>query len=291
MQKWFLLLGLLAASMTAVTVHADGVANWRVEYYNNQYLIGEEAVATSVSAVSFDWGSGSPASGVDADNFSARFTTRTDFTAGTYRFFARADDEVRVTVDQQTLINTFDRVQVGETVSGDIALSSGSHQIQVDYRERSGDAYVFVTWENAATNPTVPAFAPITATSTTDVDLGPWLTQYFPNPSLSGFPGGIFSEPAVSNNWGDGSPFASIPADNFSVRWSSAAVLEAGRYRVTARADDGVRVFIDGDTVIDAWIGDVSELKTADVTLSAGQHSFVVEYYEEGGEAFIDFAF
>jgi len=283
------LLLLLSVLIGATVAQADGIANWRVEYYNNQYLIGGDPIETTVNAVSFDWGSGAPAPGVNADNFSARFSTRVDFSAGTYRFFARADDQVRVMVNSQTLFSTFDQARVGEVLSADIQLATGTHQIQVDYREVTGDAYVFVTWENAATNPTTPIFAPITATATTEVNIGPWLTQYFGNEALSGFPSGIFSEPSVTNNWGEGSPFASVPTDNFSARWTAGTVLEQGRYRVTARADDGVRVFIDGDTVIDAWIGDVSELKTADITLGAGQHNFVVEYREDEGDAFIEF--
>src|SRR5439155_15754096 len=55
-------------------------------YFNNRTLSGSPAV-TRVEAVDFDWGSGSPGSGINADNFSVRWAgSLTAPTTGTYRF-------------------------------------------------------------------------------------------------------------------------------------------------------------------------------------------------------------
>lgn len=268
--------------------HASGEAAWRADFYDNLYLIGNP-VTRNVGAISFDWGAGSPAPGISADNFSARFTAAPTFTAGTYRFFARADDEIRVTVDEQIIIDTLDNSRVGDVLSADVALAGGTHIIRVEYRERTGDAYAYVSWENTATNPTSPDFPPTTTTTATDVSLGTWLVQYFPNQDLSGFPSGIFSVNEITEDWGQGSPLVSVPSDNFSARWTTTATLEAGQYRITARADDGVRVFVDGQQIVDRWINAVDQLGTGDITLAGGQHTFVVEYYEDGGNAYIEF--
>jgi hypothetical protein len=52
-------------------------------------------------------------------------------------------------------------------------------------------------------------------------------------------------------------------------------------------ADDGVRLFIDGAVVIDAWRDQGATIYTASPVLTAGQHEVKVEYYERGGASVI----
>jgi hypothetical protein len=59
----------------------------------------------------------------------------------------------------------------------------------------------------------------------------------------------------------------------------------AGDYTFTARADDGVRVYVDGTTVIDAWRDQSPTTYRATKTLTAGTHEVVVEYYDSGWDA------
>ena len=61
-----------------------------------------------------------------------------------------------------------------------------------------------------------------------------------------------------------------------------------GTYVLTARADDGVRVWVDGDLVINAWRDQSATTYTANRQLS-GEHAVVVEYYENGGQAVAQF--
>ena len=62
-----------------------------------------------------------------------------------------------------------------------------------------------------------------------------------------------------------------VPADNFSARWTRRVPFEDGLYRFSARADDGIRVWIDGETLIDQWNGDTSKTYTADLPLAKGK--------------------
>ena len=58
-----------------------------------------------------------------------------------------------------------------------------------------------------------------------------WTGQYFSNNSLSGSPTLAIIDTTINFNWGANAPNASIPADNFSVRWSSLETFtEAGVY-------------------------------------------------------------
>ena len=65
--------------------------------------------------------------------------------------------------------------------------------------------------------------------------------------------------------------------------------LDGGRYRITARVDDGIRVFVDGERVLDRWDGPVGETFTVERVLDEGEHTFVVEYREARGQAYIEF--
>ena len=53
-----------------------------------------------------------------------------------------------------------------------------------------------------------------------------------------------------------------------------------------ASCDGGVRVYVDGARVIDAWQDQkLPNTRWGDLNVSAGQHTIAVEYYEHGGEA------
>src|ERR1019366_10669413 len=55
------------------------------------------------------------------------------------------------------------------------------------------------------------------------------------------------------------------------------------------RADDGVRLWIDGKLFIDDWADHAASLKTAKLRLEAGkEHDLRIEYYQHGGEALME---
>jgi hypothetical protein len=112
-----------------------------------------------------------------------------------------------------------------------------------------------------------------------------WQAYYWNNTSLSGEPV-VHSAPAqIGFNWGSGSPDPLVHADGFSARWTRYIDFPAGTYRVSATSDDGIRVYIDGDVVIDEWNDHPARTFMADVRLSEGHHLVVVEYYENIGHA------
>jgi uncharacterized protein YgiM (DUF1202 family) len=293
-RKTWILIAVLFTLLTlsAIPAAAQTGIIWNGEFYNNTILQGPAALTRQDTSIAFDWGNGSPGIGVTADNFSARWGTDPYFQGGTYRFWALADDKVRIYVDYNTapIIDTFTSPAVAQVVAADLAISAGVHHVQVDYQEASGNAYVFVTWANLATNPTGPNFPPLTNSNPFPAS-GPWTAQYFSNTGFAGSPTLIQTETSPSHNWGTGSPVASIPADNFSARWTSIQTLPAGNYQLSVKVDDGVRITIDGVIYINEFHSATGQTYTANVTLAAGQHSFLIEYYEAGGVAFLNFSF
>jgi len=74
------------------------------------------------------------------------------------------------------------------------------------------------------------------------------------------------------------------PATYFALVYKTNVYLpQSGTYTIEWIPDDGFRLYIDGTLVIDNWTGQAPSLKSAQVTLSAGWHSFVVKYFEGAG--------
>jgi glucose/arabinose dehydrogenase/PKD repeat protein len=121
---------------------------------------------------------------------------------------------------------------------------------------------------------------------TVDCPVGEFRAEYFNTQDLSGWPALVRCETApFSYDWGEGSPAPEVNADQFSVRWTGQFSLAGSLYTFTATADDGVRVYVDSSYLIDAWRDQGPTTYRASRWLAPGQHTVVMEYYENGGGA------
>lgn len=104
---------------------------------------------------------------------------------------------------------------------------------------------------------------------------------------FAGLPDLVRLDPTVDFNWTGSSPDPAIGANNFTARWSGSLQAQFSEsYTIYASADDGVRVLINGNPIINQWV-DQAETETAgQVTLRAGQrYTIEMDYYQAGGEA------
>jgi uncharacterized protein YraI len=243
---------------------------WKGEYFSNSSLIGTPALVRNDPAIQFNWGLSAAAGGLPADFFSARWTRTADFDGSTYRFHAVVDDGVRVWVDDQRIIDAWWDGAAREYVA-DYAPSSGSHTVRVEYYEHAGFSEVRAWWEKIT-----PSFPD-------------WKGEYFSNRKLQGSPTLVRNDKKIDFNWKDGIPASGLPKDNFSVRWSRTVEFAPGTYRFYAQADDGIRVYIDDERVLNEWRdSDGSKEHQFDRTLE-GKHTLRVEYYERGVRAHVKF--
>lgn len=247
---------------------AEAAAVWRAKYYNNRLLWGTPVLVRNESGLDNEWGDDSPHEDVYTDNFSAEWTTTVKFEEGTYRFFATADDGMIVYVDDEEIIDVWYDSQEHD-VNTDVHLSAGNHDLRVEYYEGGGQATAAVRWEKVA------------ASSAT---AGLWKAEYFNNTALSGTPVLTQNESQIDNTW-LGVPATGVSADGFSVRWSADISLEAGTYRFTARTDDGVRLWVGGQQIMDRWQLQTTTLVSADIVLTGGSTPIVMEYYDFDGMA------
>ncbi len=223
-------------------------------------------------AIRFNWGFGSPAPGIPADNFSARWNRTVWFDPGHYRFLARVDDGVRVWLNDSLIIDEWRDGSV-RSVSADRTLAGGWHSLRVEYYERSGEAVIDFGWE-----PQPQVFTE-------------WRGDYFANPTLSGAAGMVRNDIQIAFDWGFNSPAPGVvPADNFSVRWTRQVFFAEQRvYRFGLRVDDGARVRIDGVTILDAWREGSAADFTVDRFVQAGMRTVEVEYFDRAGVAEVFF--
>ncbi|MGC9522868.1 MAG: PA14 domain-containing protein [Anaerolineae bacterium] len=112
-----------------------------------------------------------------------------------------------------------------------------------------------------------------------------WSAAYWNNTELAGAPVLVRSESNLNYNWGSGSPHPTISEDQFSTRWQRYVDVIAGTYRFTVTSDDGLRLWIDDELVLDEWNDHAEETFFVDHYLSAGHHLVTLEYYENQGVA------
>ncbi len=88
-------------------------------------------------------------------------------------------------------------------------------------------------------------------------------------------------EPGVDVDWGDAGPHDGVGADRFSARWSGTLTPPtAGTYTFATETDDGVRLYIDDELVIDDWRGHFVTRNEAEVALTGDPVSIRLEYFE-----------
>jgi hypothetical protein len=91
----------------------------------------------------------------------------------------------------------------------------------------------------------------------------------------------------VNFNWGTGSPDPSIGPDTFSVRWSGTVTpLFSETYTFYVKTDDGVRLWVNNQQLVNRWIDQGATEVSGTIALSAGTaYAIRMEYYDDGGSA------
>jgi glucose/arabinose dehydrogenase len=249
---------------------------YRAEYWDTPDMSGTPSIPTRPpdlerfdETLDFDWGDGTPGTGITADRFMARWTKTVVLSAGVYRFSGARDDGIRAYIDNMPVV---DRWAFGNAeYSVDKVVSGGPHELRVEYFDAGSGARAELTYDRISdVVPSDPGYA----------------AEYFDNRNLQSAPVLTRADDAVDFDWGGGAPADGVPADNFSARWTkSLNVAEAGAYEFTVTGDDGVRLYVDGDRVLDKWIPQSRTTYSVTRQLTQGTHQIVLEYFEAGGDA------
>ncbi|MFF4748677.1 PA14 domain-containing protein [Streptomyces sp. NPDC002514] len=148
-------------------------------------------------------------------------------------------------------------------------------------------AVVLATTGGLLTALATPASAAVNCTSPV------YKRQFFANTAFSGTPKKTDCDSTISESWGAGAPASGLPSNNFAVRWSLTRDFgSGGPFALSASAQDGIRVYLDGTRRIDLWKNVSSTVsKTVNVTVPAGKHTLRVDYVNWTGNANVKFAY
>ena len=114
--------------------------------------------------------------------------------------------------------------------------------------------------------------------------------EYFNNKELAGEPVLVRTDSAIKLDWKRERPDQRIGIDVFSVRWSGWVVADrTEEFTFHLRADDGVRLWIDDQLLVDKWQdSDGSAEHNATVQLQSGKfYPIRIDYYENSLDAHI----
>jgi hypothetical protein len=130
---------------TTVPGTCPAIAGWKAEYFNNTSLGGSPALCRDDASINFNWGTGSPATGLPSNSFSVRWTRTQTFSAGTYTFTLGSDDGGRLFIDGVRVIDAWgDRAYATNSVTR--TLTAGVHTIQMEFYENMGSARATLAW-------------------------------------------------------------------------------------------------------------------------------------------------
>jgi beta-glucosidase len=131
--------------------------------------------------------------------------------------------------------------------------------------------------------PVPPAFLTVAGKGTTAGLKG----EYFANQELQGGPADVRTDAQVNFDWGRYKPSPHVSENNFSARWTGKLTpSESGPYHLGVTSDDGARLYLDGQLLVDTWRSNPTKTVTKEVSLEAG-HSYDirVEYFQYNREA------
>ena len=250
------------------------------QYFHNMDFTGLAAERTE--SIDFNWGNAAPAPGVDPDTFSVRWTGQIEPLFGeTYTFHTTSNQGVRLWVDGKLLIDNWQPHET-EVDSATINLAAGQkYDIRLEYFEQSGAAQIKLEWSSASQPRQV---VPATQLSASPEGL---LGSY--SDAFGG--SAVRVDPVVDFNWGISRPHPSVAVDQVSVGWTGQLRADhSEEYTFAIQSDEGARLWIGGELVIDDWTPHTVHVATGTKLLEAGKwYDIRIEYFDKTGQAEVDF--
>lgn len=116
--------------------------------------------------------------------------------------------------------------------------------------------------------------------------LGQYYSNSFPANPFVGSPL-VRTDAVVNFNWNSNSPDPSMPSSNYTVRWTGLVEpLFTEPYSFSTTTDDGVRLWVNGQPIIDKWVAQSPTAWSGLISLEAQQlYAIEMDYFQAGGGA------
>jgi hypothetical protein len=279
-------------------IYANG-NGLKAEYFTGTATPEFPAAATLTKldkSINFNWGSGSPAPAISNDNFKVRWTGKMrPLTDDNYTIYVTAGDGVRLWINNTELISKWNGNPV-TTYTATISLQKNTdYDIKLEYFSAASAASCILQWSAAGicrqVIPSSQLFAPAAACIGSGKGLR---AEYFSNtPVAAPFPATptvTVTVPQVNFTWAAGSP-AGISENLFKARFTgSITTTDEGTYTFYVTADDGIRLWVNNQLLVDSWIDQGTTEYQGTINLAAcTDYPVKIEYYENGGDAVCKF--
>jgi hypothetical protein len=299
--------GVQTVALTGVAhVAGDGLA---ATYFDMPDLTGN-TVTRIDPQIDFDWAGAAPADGIGANGFSATWTGQVlPNTTEVYTFHAESDDGVRLWINGDLVIDQWDSHASSEATASLALVAGQAVDLRMEYWQGWGEAVARLSWSAPSllkqVIPQVQLFSRGGASSGAGGTPGTGSggasgtggdgggsgsglqATYFDQQDLSGNTV-TRVDPSVAFDWSGTSPDPLIPTVAFSARWTGKVKAPTSdTYTISASADDGVRVWVAGNLVIDGWQDQsLTTFQSPPLALVAGElYDIKVEYYQGWGGA------
>ena len=203
-----------------------------------------------------------------------------------YTFYLTVEDDGWLYIDDKLVVENYNMAGIQE-VHETVHLTKGYHKLELWMKCIYGYPVAILKWNRGG----VPVI--------TDFLEGNWICYYYNGTNFNSFvtKDGPYNRlrfsdgEDTSRNWDSDIPNWPLNithrTDNFSVICKATITLPEGYYTFNLTSDDGSRLYIDGNLVVDNW-GDHGPRSRWGVRyLSSGDHTFEVRMYENGGGALL----
>ncbi|GHD60624.1 hypothetical protein GCM10010317_053240 [Streptomyces mirabilis] len=160
--------GVLTTVATPTASAATSCASpvYKRQFFANTTFSGTPKKTDCDAAVSENWGTKAPASGLPKDNFGVRWTVTRDFgSGGPFALPVAAQDGIRVYLDGTRKIDLWKNVSSTVKKTVNVTIPSGKHTLRVDYANWTGAANVSFAY-TPRTTATVDKVKPLTPSGT-----------------------------------------------------------------------------------------------------------------------------
>ncbi|HTI70656.1 MAG TPA: PA14 domain-containing protein, partial [Candidatus Limnocylindria bacterium] len=254
------------------TLNRSDTSGMRVEYYSDNNFGSLQQVARN-SAVRFP---STVVPGAKSVRWTGLFNAPV---AGPYLLHATGSGSVRLIVNGDSS-GGLTALGTNQEATAYVRLSEGQPcSLQVEFSAADTNAVLDLQWTTPAGG--LSRFTP----EKLYPSIGGLRGSYYANKSLTNL---VFSrlDPIVHFPTGV-TPGPRLPGDSYSVRWTGKVLTRnAGLYKFTTTSDDGVRLWVDGKRMVNAWTDHAPRDDSGSLSLAANKaYDVVLEYYQGTGGA------
>lgn len=279
------------AELKVAHVHlADRILNaspgLKASYFRQPGLVGPFTERID-GMIDFNWGAMAPMPDFPADNFSVRWDGEIESTMeGNYSFHVTGSEGARLWINGRNVIDRWVN-KAPKEYSGIVQLEGRQrYPFRLECLEGGGDAAIHLRWNPPGGEKAVVPASQFSHVPGQETRRNGLLGSYHKGSNFKGDPMERI-DPVIDFSWVATGPMPGFGINYFSIRWEGE--IEApisGPVTFHATTDDGVRLWVGEQLIIDEWRPRVAAESRGEMVLQAGRRYPVrMDYYQATQQA------